>query len=200
MGLIHPSAEVDETAQIDPSSYVWGLAQVREGSSVGPECVIGRGAYVGVGVRIGARVKIQNFALLYDPAEIEDGVFIGPGVILTNDRRPRSVTPRGQAKSALDWTPVGVRVEQGASIGAGSICVAPVRIGAWALVGAGSVVVDNVPDHALVVGSPALQIGWVGRLGERLRAGDSPGTWDCPKSGDHYIEGANGLQLWGSTS
>lgn len=194
MGLIHATAEVDETARVDPSAFVWGLAQIRGGASLGPDCTVGRGAYVGPGVRVGARSKIQNYALVYEPAEVADGVFIGPGAILTNDHRPRAVTPDGRLKAGSDWTPVGVIVQEGASIGAGAICVAPVRVGAWALVGAGSVVTADVPSHALVVGSPARQVGWVGRSGERLVPGQSPGTWTCPVTGEQYAEAAGGLE------
>lgn len=147
---------------------VWEGAQIREGASIGAECVIGRGAYIGPGVNVGDRCKIQNNALVYDPAVIGDGVFIGPGAILTNDRLPRAITPSGELKRADDWDPVGVTVDTGASIGAGAICVAPVHIGAWAMVAAGSVVVRDVPDHALVAGNPARQIGWVGRDGRRM--------------------------------
>ena len=153
---------------IGPGARVWEGAHIREGAHVGAGCVIGRGAYIGIGVRLGDRCKIQNNALVYDPAVIGDGVFIGPGAILTNDRLPRAITPAGELKRADDWDPVGVTIETGASIGAGAVCVAPVRIGAWAMVAAGSVVVRDVPDHALVAGNPARQIGWVGRDGRRM--------------------------------
>jgi acetyltransferase-like isoleucine patch superfamily enzyme len=153
---------------IGDGTQVWNLVQIREGACIGVECVIGRGAYIGTGVRLGDRCKIQNNALVYDPALLADGVFIGPGAILTNDRLPRAISPTGELKRADDWDPVGVTVETGASIGAGAVCVAPVRIGAWAMVAAGSVVVRDVPDHALVAGNPARQIGWVGRNGRRM--------------------------------
>ena len=147
---------------------VWDGAVVREDARIGAECIIGRGAYIGIGVRVGDHCKIQNNALVYDPAVIGDGVFIGPGATLTNDRLPRAISPTGELKRADDWDPVGVTVDTGASIGAGAVCVAPVRIGAWAMVAAGSVVVRDVPDHALVAGNPARQIGWVGRDGRRM--------------------------------
>ena len=153
---------------IGQGTVVWGLAQVREGSVVGENCVLGRAVYVGPGVIVGSNCKVQNNALVYDPAVIGDGVFIGPGAILTNDRLPRAVSPTGKLKRADDWEPVGVTVATGASIGAGSVCVAPVKIGAWAMVAAGSVVVRDVPDHALVVGNPARQVGWIGRDGQRM--------------------------------
>ena len=192
MGHIHGMAEVEASALVDPSARIWGLAQVRAGASIGPETIIGRGAYIGAGVRVGARVKIQNYALVYEPAIVEDGAFIGPGVILTNDHHPRAVTPEGALKSASEWTATGVVVRQGASIGAGAICIAPVTIGAWALVGAGSVVTRDVPDYALVVGSPARQVGWVGRTGMRL-AEFGNGRWTCPSTGKAYQLSGNVL-------
>jgi acetyltransferase-like isoleucine patch superfamily enzyme len=100
----------------------------------------------------------QNYALVYEPAELEDGVFIGPAVVLTNDHFPRSINPDGTQKSGHDWEPVGVTIRTGASIGARSVCVAPVTIGRWALVAAGSVVVKDVPDFACMVSRAS--VGW----------------------------------------
>ena len=173
-----PSADVDPTAVIGDGSSVWHLAQIRDGAVLGENCIVGRGAYVGSGVRIGNNVKIQNLALVYEPAVLESGVFIGPSVVLTNDHYPRAVNPDGTAKSAADWHPVGVTVRSGASLGARSVCVAPVTIGRWALVAAGAVVVADVPDFALMVGVPARRIGWVGRAGSPLEpANTSASPW-----------------------
>ena len=127
---------------------------MREGARVGEDCIIGRGAYVGPGVVVGDRCKIQNHALLYEPAVLEDGVFVGPAVVFTNDYFPRAVTPEGLLKSADDWHAVGVTVRTGASIGARAVCIAPVTIGAWAMVAAGAVVTSDVAPFALVVGRP----------------------------------------------
>ncbi|MFJ6612514.1 acyltransferase [Streptomyces sp. NPDC091289] len=186
---VQPTAQVDETAEIGAGSTVWELAQIREGARLGRDCVIGRGAYIGAGVRLGNNVKVQNLALVYEPAELADGVFVGPAVVLTNDRHPRSVDPEGRQKRGGDWEAVGVKVAEGASLGARSVCVAPVRIGRWAMVAAGAVVTTDVPDFGLVVGVPARRIGWVGRSGVRLvEAADGPGVWECPRSGVRYEE------------
>ena len=113
------------------------------------------GVYVGPGVVIGRNCKIQNYALIYDPAEIGEGVFIGPGAILTNDKNPSALSSDGEVKQSEDWTASKVIVGEGASLGAGSICVAPVSVGAHSMVGAGAVVTRDVPPHSLVVGVPA---------------------------------------------
>ena len=183
---IEASADVSPDARIGPESRVWHLAQVREGATLGAECIIGRGAYIGTGVRLGDRCKVQNYALVYEPASLGDGVFVGPAAVMTNDQYPRSINADGTIKSADDWEAVGVTVDTGASIGARAVCVAPVRIGAWATVAAGAVVTRDVPPHALVAGVPARRIGWVGHAGAPLK--EREGRWHCPVSGRVYEE------------
>jgi UDP-2-acetamido-3-amino-2,3-dideoxy-glucuronate N-acetyltransferase len=183
----HPSADVSEAAELGAGTVVWHLAQIREGTVLGTDCTVGRGAYVGVGVRIGDKVKIQNNAQIFEPAQLGDGVFIGPAAVLTNDRTPRAVNPDGVQKTATDWTAVGVIVAGGASIGAHAVCVAPVRIGRWAMVAAGAVVTHDVPDFALVAGVPARQIGWVGPAGAALDACGED-RWRCPSTGQVFLE------------
>jgi UDP-2-acetamido-3-amino-2,3-dideoxy-glucuronate N-acetyltransferase len=189
---IAPSADVSDQAILGDGTKVWHLAQVREQANLGENCIVGRGAYVGTGVQIGANTKIQNYALVYEPARLGKGVFIGPAVVLTNDTYPRSVSPDGSLKSAHDWTPVGVTIEDGASIGARAVCVAPLTVGRWATVAAGAVVTKDVPAFALVAGVPARRLGWVGKAGEPLRQeGD---FWVCPATGAKYIEDGNSLK------
>ncbi|MBH0129631.1 N-acetyltransferase [Salinibacterium sp. NK8237] len=192
--LQHVTADVANNASIAATARIWHYAQVRENASVGENCVIGRGAYVGSGVEVGDNCKIQNYALVYEPATLARGVFIGPAVVLTNDHFPRAINADGSPKSADDWKPVGVDIREGASIGANSTCIAPLVIGRWALVGAGSVVVKDVPEFALVVGSPARRIGWVGTAGHPLTE-ISPSQWECPVTGARYEETATDLLI-----
>jgi UDP-2-acetamido-3-amino-2,3-dideoxy-glucuronate N-acetyltransferase len=182
-----PSADVDEKAELGEGTTVWHLAQIREDARLGASCIVGRGAYVGPGVVIGDNVKLQNYALVYEPARLDDGVFIGPAAVLTNDVYPRSVDPAGRLKRGDDWEPKGVVVREGAAVGARAVVVAGVTIGRWSLVAAGAVVTKDVPDFALVAGVPARRIRWVGRVGMPLEeAGD--GRWRCPESGAMYVE------------
>ncbi len=187
-----PNSLVEAGALVGAGSKIWDLAHVRAGAVVGEDCIVGRGAFIDAGVTVGNSCKIQNAALLYFPARLADGVFIGPAVILTNDRFPRATTPDLALKSIDDWEPVGVDVELGASIGAGAVVIGGTNIGSWSLVAAGSVVTRDVAAHALVAGSPARRVGWVGRAGRPLVADED--RWVCPATAEQYVEVAGELR------
>lgn len=177
--MIHPSADVSDEAHIGVETIVWHHAQIREHASVGSGCVLGKGVYVDSDVVIGDNCKLQNGVFVYSPAVLEDGVFLGPGVIVTNDRVPRAVRPDGSTKGIDDWSPSAVRIRLGAAVGAGSVLLAGVTVGRWALVGAGTVVLRNVPDHGLVVGNPGRLVGYVCACGARLGGAEEVANRTC---------------------
>jgi len=158
---IHPTAEVSDKAEIGEGTKIWHHAQVRENARIGKNCVIGKSVYIDFDVKIGDRVKIQNFVSIYHGVTIEDDVFLGPGMTFTNDLYPRAFIS--------DFEVYPTRVKKGASIGANATIICGITIGRYAMVGAGSVVTEDVPDHALVYGNPARLVGFVCRCGRKLK-------------------------------
>jgi UDP-2-acetamido-3-amino-2,3-dideoxy-glucuronate N-acetyltransferase len=167
MPRIHADAEVSAQAQIGEGTSIWKDVQVRERARIGQNCNLGKGVFVDVDVVIGDNVKIQNNASLHEGVELEDGVFVGPMVVFTNDKLPRSINPDGSVKSAHDWICGKTLIRRGAAIGASSVIVTGITIGRWAMVGSGSTVTKDVPDHALVFGNPARVHGYVSATGVR---------------------------------
>jgi len=166
--FVHASAEIEQDAGIGEATKIWHYCQIRSGARIGRECVLGRGVFVDAGVSIGDRVKIQNYVSVFSGVTVEDGAFIGPHVCFTNDLYPRAVTPDFLVRGPADWVVTSTLIRKGASIGANSTIVAGVTIGRWAMVGAGSVVTRDVPDHALVAGNPARARGFVCACGRRV--------------------------------
>ena len=161
--FVHERALCD-SEDIGPRTRVWAFAHVMPGARIGADCNVGDHAFIEGGARIGDRVTIKNGVAIWDRVTVEDEVFLGPNMVFTNDLRPRA----GFKTSAEQWLPTLVR--RGATIGANATIVCGVTIGVAAFVGAGSVVVRDVPAHGLVVGNPARRSGWVCACGERLTA------------------------------
>lgn len=155
MNNIDPTAQIHDSVKIPASTRVWGHTQIRENVLIGENCIIGRNVYIGPGVVIGNNCKIQNNALIYEPAVLGDGVFVGPAAVLTNDRHPRAVNRDGSLKGPSDWELVGVLIRRGASVGANAVCVAPVEIGEWSVIGANSVLTRDAKAETVYVGNPA---------------------------------------------
>ena len=177
---IHPSAIVDEGAQIGEGSRVWHWVHICAGARIGRDCSFGQNVFVGNDVVIGNNVKVQNNVSVYDAVTLEDDVFCGPSMVFTNVYNPRSaVIRKDEYRHTL--------VRRGATLGANSTIVCGVEVGQYAFVGAGAVVNHDVPDYALMVGVPARQIGWMSQHGERL---DLPLTGDaqtvCSQTGKEY--------------
>lgn len=183
----HPSAIVDEGAQIGAESRVWHFTHVCAGARIGRQVSLGQGVFVGNRVVVGDRCKIQNNVSLYDGVILEEGVFCGPSMVFTNVHNPRALVER---KDEYRDTKVG----EGATLGANCTIVCGVTVGRYAFVGAGAVVTRDVPDFALMVGAPARQTGWMSAYGKRL---DLPlsgsGEVRCPDTGDSYVLSDSGL-------
>lgn len=157
----HPTACIDQPCTIGEGTRIWHFAHVMAGARIGARCMLGQGVFVGSAVVIGDGVRVQNNVSIYDGVEIEDDVFLGPSCVFTNVKNPRAELSR---KDAL----VPTRVRRGATIGANATILCGTTIGRYAFVGAGAVVTHDVPDFALVVGTPARRVGWVNRAGERV--------------------------------
>ena len=145
---IHKSADISSQASIGKDTYVWNNAQIRENVKIGKNCVISKGVYIDKNVKIGDNCKIQNSALIYDGVKIENNVFIGPGVVFTNDYFPRADSKNWKIKKTV--------IEFGASIGSNATILCGIRIGKKSMIAAGSVVIRNVGDNELVAGNPAV--------------------------------------------
>jgi acetyltransferase-like isoleucine patch superfamily enzyme len=182
--VIHPTAEIEPGARIGPNTRIWHFVHVREGAVIGADCILGHSVFVDRGVVIGDKVKLQNRVSIYRGVTLEDGVFVGPHATFTNDKHPRAVSPDGGVIAADDWIPVETLVRYGASIGAGAVVLPGVTIGRWAMVGANALVTRDVPEHGIVVGSPARLAGYACRCGRTLRR--SASAWCCDACDECY--------------
>lgn len=158
---VHPTAVVEDGAEIGEGTRIWHFAHVRSGAKIGRNCNIGKDVYIDVGVKIGDRVKIQNGVSVYRGVTLEDEVFVGPYAVFTNDKYPRAFSQ--------SWEIVPTMVKRGASIGANATIVCGITIGEYSMVAAGSVVTKDVPPHGLVMGNPARLVGFVCYCGRPLK-------------------------------
>ncbi len=190
--FVHPDAFVEANVTLATGARIWHHAQIRTNASIGARCVIGKGVFVDFGVSIGDDCKLQNYACVYHGVKLGRGVFVGPHVVFTNDVRPRAVTADFCPLRDGDWEVGETSVDDGAAIGANSTVLPNVRIGKWAMVGAGSTVTRDVPPYALVVGSPARFAAWLCRCGRRC---DGPDCQRCgPLPADHPLAGTTARQ------
>jgi acetyltransferase-like isoleucine patch superfamily enzyme len=172
-----------ESDEIGARTRIWAFATVMKGAVVGADCNVGGGAFIETGARVGDRVTVKNNVLIWDRVTVEEDVFLGPNVVFTNDRNPRA----GRRKTRDEFLPTLVR--RGATLGANVTVLCGVTIGEDAFVGAGAVVIRDVPAHALVAGNPARRVGWMCACGERL-----PETLACACGRVHERDAAGLVQ------
>jgi UDP-2-acetamido-3-amino-2,3-dideoxy-glucuronate N-acetyltransferase len=173
---IDPGADVSDQASVGPGTRIWQQAQVRDRASIGRDCILGKGVFIDLDVRVGDRCKLENGANVFRGMSLEDGVFIGPGAMLLNDRFPRAIKPDGSLKSDADWTLSKGLVKKGASVGGGAVLLPGVTIGSFALIGSGAVVTRDVPARGIVYGNPARLRGFACDCGQPLGQGESRDT------------------------
>jgi len=184
--FIHPSSYIDENVVIGEETKIWHFCHIQYGARIGKNCVLGQNVNVGNEVTIGNFVKIQNNVSIYQGVTLEDYVFCGPSCVFTNVTNPRSEIIRHHLYEKT-------LVKRGASIGANATIVCGITIGRYAFIGAGAVVISDVPDYALMLGVPARQKGWMSRHGHRLINPNPNGIFVCPESGWRYKEIEQGI-------
>ena len=174
----HPTSVIDEGAVIGAGTRIWHFSHIMSGCTIGKNCNIGQNVFISTGVTLGNNVKVQNNVSLYTGVTCDDDVFLGPSCVFTNVINPRSAVVRKHEYKST-------HVAKGATIGANATIVCGVSIGKYAFIGAGAVVTKNISSHALVVGNPAKQIGWMSAFGHRLQF-DENGFATCKESGEKY--------------
>ncbi len=185
--FVHESSYIDDGCRIGAGTKIWHFSHIMSGCTIGERCNIGQNVVISPDVVLGNNCKIQNNVSVYTGVRCEDDVFLGPSMVFTNVINPRSAVSR---KSEYRET----IIRQGASVGANATIVCGHTLGAYCLIGAGSVVTKDVPDYALMVGNPARRIGWVSRNGEKLHF-DENGLATCPATGEHYQLENNRVKL-----
>jgi UDP-2-acetamido-3-amino-2,3-dideoxy-glucuronate N-acetyltransferase len=184
---VHPSSAVDEGARVGKATRIWHFCHVMPTASIGSHCNIGQNVFIDNRVTIGNNVKIQNNVSVYNGVTVEDDVFLGPSMVFTNVVNPRSFVERkNEFKPTL--------VKRGATIGANATIVCGIEIGEYSLIGAGAVIIKNVPAFAMMVGNPARQIGWISKTGIKLEF-DKTGNAFCKEENEGYVLAGNKVSL-----
>lgn len=183
--FVHESSYVDDNVSIGNNTKIWHFSHILKNTTIGDNCSFGQNCVVGPSVKIGNGVKVQNNISIYKGVEIEDDVFLGPSMVFTNVINPRSfIVRRDEFQDTL--------LKRGCSIGANATIVCGNTIGAYAFIGAGAVVINDVQDFALVVGNPSRQIGWVSKAGHKLSFNDQ-NVATCPEGKDQYKLHSSGI-------
>lgn len=182
--FVHESSYIDEDVEIGAGTKIWHFCHIQKGARIGRRCSLGQNVNISNHVKIGDGCKLQNNVSLYEGVELEDYVFCGPSCVFTNDLTPRARYPKGSAgyKRTL--------IREGASIGANATIVCGHTVGRWALIGAGAVVTDSVPDHALMLGVPARLAGYVCECGARMKFENNRAV--CTACGRTYQKSPSG--------
>lgn len=162
----HKTAEIEEGAKIGKGTKIWQNSQIKSGAEIGEECIIGHNCFVGSKAKLGRGVKLESNIDVWDLVEMEDYVFVGPSAVFTNDRNPRAKYPKSKYPYYGQWQKT--LIKEGATIGANATIICGIEIGKWAMVGAGALIKENIPDYAIVVGNPGKIIGWICECGEKL--------------------------------
>ena len=177
----HPTAIVDDGAEIGDGTKIWHWAHICGGAKIGKNCSIGQNVFIGNDVKIGDNVKIQNNVSIYDKVILEDNVFCGPSAVFTNVKNPRSeISRKNEYKQTL--------VRQGVTLGANSTIICGIEIGKYSFIGAGSVLTKSTLDFSLMIGNPAKILGWMSAFGEKIPLPLSgEGEWICKNQKKKYV-------------
>jgi UDP-2-acetamido-3-amino-2,3-dideoxy-glucuronate N-acetyltransferase len=179
---VHPSSAVDSGARIGHGTKIWHFCHIMPGAVIGDHCNLGQNVFVDNNVEIGRGVKIQNNVSLYNGVRVEDDVFLGPSMVFTNVTNPRSFVERKH-----EFKPTFLR--KGCTVGANATIVCGVDIGAYALIGAGAVIIRNVPAYAMMAGNPGRRIGWISETGEKLLFDADGKTWCAAEQKEYRLDG-----------
>lgn len=190
---IHISSYIDQSAKVHENVVIWQNSQIRENVVIGEGTVIGSNCYIGPGVKIGRNCRIQSNSLIYEICTLGDFVFIGPGVIVTNDLYPRAFNKNYNPITTSDWIKTESVFEDFSSVGAGVICIGPVVVEKFVLIGAGSVIKGQLFSHGLYVGNIAKRIDWVGEDGKRLKFNNESEIFESISDNKKYIQNRDRL-------